>query len=83
MGDIFCMFRKTVFTARGTQNRPPGGARGFKVVDSGFFFRGACLEGLAEPTPRNCVYTKELCVHNTFGVGRIDWCLFSEPGSAI
>ena len=49
----------------------------FKVVDSGFFLRGACLEGLAEPTP------KELCLHSTFGVGRIDWCLFSEPGSAI
>jgi hypothetical protein len=49
----------------------------FKVVDSGFFLRGACLEGLAEPTP------KELCLRNTFGEGRIDWCLFSEPGSAI
>ena len=33
------------------------------------FLRGACLEGLAEPIP------KEL--------DKIDWCLFSEPGSAI
>ena len=40
-----------------------------KVVFSDFFLGlGACLEGLAEPTP------KELCLHSTFGVGRIDWC---------
>jgi hypothetical protein len=43
----------------------------------GFFFRGACLEGLTEPT------SKKLCLHNTLGLGIIDWCLFSEPGSAI
>ena len=34
------------------------------------------LEGLAG-SPH------ELCLHNTLGVGRIGWCLFSEPGSAI
>ena len=32
---------------------------------------------LAEPTP------KELCLHNTFGVGRFRIFLVSEPGSAI
>ena len=34
----------------------------FKVVFSGCFFRGACLEGLAEPTPKE-LCTKELCLH--------------------
>ena len=36
----------------------------FKVVFSGFLLRGACLEGLAEPTPKelcwHCVYTTPL-----------------------
>ena len=54
---------------------------GFKVVILGVSLRGACLEGLAEPTP------KELCLHSTFGVGRFRIFLvsenFSEPGSAI
>jgi hypothetical protein len=58
----------------GRHFRPTSGERGlrlpgapflyaFKVVFSGFFLRGACLEGLeAEPTP------KELCLHATFRV---------------
>ena len=41
----------------------------FKVCILGFSLRGACLKGLAEPTP------KELCLHNTFGVGRFRICL--------
>ena len=41
----------------------------FKVVDSGFFLRGACLEGLAEPTPqRNCVYATPLVRVESTGV---------------
>ena len=32
---------------------------------------------------KSLITSKELCLHNTFGAGRIDWCLFSEPGSAI
>ena len=37
---------------------------------------GRGLEGLAEPT-------KELCLHNTFGVGRIWKVLVAEHSSAI
>ena len=37
-----------------------------KVLYSRFFLRGACLGGWAEPTP------KELCLHNSFGVVRIE-----------
>ena len=38
-----------------------------KVVDSGFFV-GACLEGLAEPTPKDCVYTAPLVWVESTGV---------------
>ena len=42
------------------------------VYDLGFSLRGACLEGLAEPTPM------ELCVHNTCGVGRFRMVLVEQ-----